>query len=220
MRWRMAKSLDVLLAQLNALAPNRDKSSDGGIGNAEHSARTSDHNPDDDGVVKARDFTNDPAHGIVSEDIANLLLKGQDPRIKYLISNRKIGSGPAGPSPGVWRTYSGSNPHNHHFHISVMRDKAHYDDERPWSLDGVTITKTQNAMPIAGVQFPLLRKGAKGVDVMRLQDLLNRNGALLKADGDFGSATEAAVKIFQSSRNLVADGAVGKYTWEALKAKA
>mgnify|MGYP001562524195 CR=1 FL=1 len=67
MSWRVAKSLDVLLAQINALSPNRDKSSDGSIGDANHSARTSDHNPDDAGVVKARDFSNDPAHGIVSE---------------------------------------------------------------------------------------------------------------------------------------------------------
>lgn len=31
MTWRVAKSLEVLLAQINAIAPNRDKSSDGSI---------------------------------------------------------------------------------------------------------------------------------------------------------------------------------------------
>ena len=43
--WRMAKSLDALLAKVNALSPNRNKTSDGGIGDAEHASRGSDHNP-------------------------------------------------------------------------------------------------------------------------------------------------------------------------------
>ena len=34
MVWRVAKSLNVLLDQINAIAPNRDKSSDGSIGDA------------------------------------------------------------------------------------------------------------------------------------------------------------------------------------------
>lgn len=42
-----------------------------------------------------------------------MLLKRQDHRLKYVISNRHIGSGPAGPQPGLWRPYSGKNPHDH-----------------------------------------------------------------------------------------------------------
>ena len=37
--WRIAKSLDTLLAQLNALAPHRSKLSDGSIGDAAHATR-------------------------------------------------------------------------------------------------------------------------------------------------------------------------------------
>jgi hypothetical protein len=49
-----------------------------------------------------------------------MLLEKQDIRLKYVISNRRIGSGPAGPSPGMWRKYSGVNPHDHHCHVSII----------------------------------------------------------------------------------------------------
>lgn len=62
-----------------------------------------------------------------------------------------------------------------------------------------------------------LRKGSKGDDVKELQELLNTYfAANLKVDGDYGSATEAAVKKFQSTHNLVADGIYGEKTHIAL----
>jgi hypothetical protein len=98
MTWRVAKSLDQLLRQINALSPNRDRSSDGAIGNEAHASRNSDHNPwvhdaEGNGIVTARDFTNDPKHGIVSDEIAKKLIASRDDRIKYVISNSKIASG-------------------------------------------------------------------------------------------------------------------------------
>lgn len=62
----------------------------------------------------------------------------------------------------------------------------------------------------------VLKKGIKGSEVKKLQELLNKNGFSLIADGDFGLKTEAAVKEFQKKKNLVADGIVGPKTWEAL----
>jgi peptidoglycan hydrolase-like protein with peptidoglycan-binding domain len=65
----------------------------------------------------------------------------------------------------------------------------------------------------------VLRRGAKGEDVKRLQALLRSHGfPNLAVDGDFGPATEAAVRRFQSEHKLVVDGVAGPQTWAALGA--
>jgi N-acetyl-anhydromuramyl-L-alanine amidase AmpD len=64
---------------------------------------------------------------------------------------------------------------------------------------------------------PVLRSGATGSPVRTLQNLLNKKGAKLAVDGDFGPATLAAVKAFQKSAKLVVDGVVGPATWAALR---
>jgi len=58
----------------------------------------------------------------------------------------------------------------------------------------------------------LLKKGSRGDDVKRLQKALQ-----IGADGIFGPGTEAKVKEFQKGEGLVADGIVGRKTWEALQ---
>lgn len=67
---------------------------------------------------------------------------------------------------------------------------------------------------------PLLVPGAKDPDgpVRRLQRLLIRAGHELTIDGDFGDATERAVRAFQRDGGLEVDGLVGADTWSALKA--
>lgn len=83
--------------------------------------------------MRAADFTHDPAAGFDAHAFADRLLAEQDPRLRYVISRGRIGSGPAGTSPGKWRRYTGSNPHDHHVHVSVVAGKAG-DDDRPWTL--------------------------------------------------------------------------------------
>jgi lysozyme len=63
---------------------------------------------------------------------------------------------------------------------------------------------------------PLLKKGAKGETVKRLQRALSSAGHAVAVDGDFGPATARAVKAFQGAHGLHADGIVGPATWGAL----
>lgn len=141
--WRLARSLEVLLAQVNAAYPDRDKSSDGTIGDAAHAATKSEHNPDANGVVRARDITNDIAHGLNARKLAETLVKSRDPRILYVISNAQICSSKV--QPWVWRPYSGLNAHRAHMHLSVVDDPALYDSTGQWAV-GIT------TMPIPPIQ--------------------------------------------------------------------
>ena len=68
---------------------------------------------------------------------------------------------------------------------------------------------------------PVLRKGSGGAGqhqhVQRLQRRLNALGHFgLATDGDFGKQTDDAVRTFQRSQRLRADGVVGAATWQAL----
>lgn len=64
--------------------------------------------------------------------------------------------------------------------------------------------------------WPLEQEGSKGEDVKSVQYLVTAHGHPTGVDGIFGSLTKAAVKAFQSSRGLNADGIVGPQTWPQL----
>lgn len=58
-----------------------------------------------------------------------------------------------------------------------------------------------------------LKRGSSGPAVRRVQIMLNRQGyGALKQDGQYGPATESAVKAFQRKNGLEADGKVGPLT--------
>ena len=136
MVWRLAKSLEKLREQVNARYPKRSKASDGTIGDAKHASRDSDHNPwikdGKTGVVSAMDLTHDPKGGFDVHRFADHLRTTKDPRIKYVISDGRIFSSTK--SPWTWRSYTGSNKHTVHMHISVAEAKALYDDARNWNI--------------------------------------------------------------------------------------
>ena len=61
----------------------------------------------------------------------------------------------------------------------------------------------------------IIKVGVSGMDVQTaLKNAGFYHGAV---DGKIGSQTKKAVASFQKSRNLTADGVVGKRTWEELK---
>jgi hypothetical protein len=140
MTWRVALSLDQLLVEINKAAPDRSTVSDGSIGDPAHSSRESDHNPNPAGVVRARDFTHDPAHGcdagVLAERIRRLALEGH-PALgsgAYVIWSGRIASATQDGDPWDWETYFGSNPHDHHVHVSVATAAAGYDSTAPWGV--------------------------------------------------------------------------------------
>jgi peptidoglycan hydrolase-like protein with peptidoglycan-binding domain len=77
------------------------------------------------------------------------------------------------------------------------------------------VTQTPPALPV-------LKRGASGSDVSRLQFLINFASDYYPAvpeisqDGIFGSGTENAVKAFQKQFGLTQDGIVGAATWAKL----
>lgn len=220
MAWRLAKSIKTLLDQVNAENPHRRKDSDGGIGNAEHAARNSDHNPyiivKGQGVVRAFDFTHAPETGFDAYAFAEMLLKNKDTRIRYVISNRKIASGKDGSQPWVWRPYSGKNPHDHHTHVSVTENEAEFDNPKSWNLSGMVAEAAANAAESNNYVPPpiTLRIKARGELVKKLQSGIGLNGA--QVDGWFGADTEKALKAFQVSHDLTPDGICGPQCWEVI----
>lgn len=83
------------------------------------------------------------------------------------------------------------------------------------------VVKCENE--VTGVSNPytltasLLKKGSKGENVRWLQYELNKTGAQLAVDGEFGDKTLQAVKNYQKSKGLVVDGVVGSKTFKALR---
>ncbi len=202
MSWRECKSLLKLRDQVNAMWPDRDKSSDGTIGDLAHSQRVSDHNPNKAGVVTAMDIDADLSP---TENVGVLVAKlqaSQDPRIKYLIWNGQI---TVKGDISKWKPYHGVNAHRHHCHISASADPQLYDDDTEWNL-------TASPKPTPPVQaVETLKLGSSGEAVKSLQIALK-----ITADGIFGPATAKAVRAFQAAHGLRVDGMAGPNTLKEL----
>lgn len=161
MVWRLADALEVLRDEVNARWPNRDKASDGAIGDAAHASTgsDSDHNPwvvgsNGIGVVRAYDIDSDldendtDAARRLAEHFRGLGEAG-DERLAgggYVIFAGQIASERDG---WVWRAYTGIDPHTSHIHLSVSRsgatptvpyaaDPATFDQTEPWGVTGST----------------------------------------------------------------------------------
>ena len=117
---RLSKAAIQLREQFDDSFPDRDRTSDGWIGDSRHAARKSDHNPDEQGWVRAIDVDRDlsgKAKPDLMPDVADQLriLAKSDKRISYIIFAGQIASSK---SLWRWRPYTGINKHDHHCHIS------------------------------------------------------------------------------------------------------
>lgn len=166
MAWDVAKSLDVLLGQINAMAPRRSKASDGSIGDTAHQAQgsASEHNPEDKPYpeadeVDARDFTHDPGAGADMDVISEQLRLSRDRRTKYVIWRQRIFSSyaVAGIPAWTWRRYSGA--YHSHMHVSV-NDVAD-DDTTPWAIGPPRQEVTMFLAQVTGQPTVYLSTGIK-----------------------------------------------------------
>lgn len=116
---RLSKAAWILREQIDDAFPSRDRKSDGWIGDAKHRARKSDHNPDDQGWVRALDIDADLRHQVGSWELANQLRVAakSDKRINYIIHKGRIASRRFF---FRWRKYAGDS-HEHHLHISFTK---------------------------------------------------------------------------------------------------
>mgnify|MGYP003654499406 CR=1 FL=1 len=120
---KLCKAGQQLRLQVDDSFGDRDRRSDGWVGDVRHASRPSDHNPDEQGIVRAIDVDRDlsgKAKPDLMPDLANQirLCAKSDPRIAYVIFSGKIAS----PRMGWrWRKYSGINKHDHHCHISFTK---------------------------------------------------------------------------------------------------
>ncbi len=160
MSWRVSKALLTLRAEVEKAHPGRSKVSDGTVGDTSHSARVSDHNPDENGIVHAWDVTvwdgPDPdALDDVAQPLAEFLRAKRDPRTKYVIHRGQMFR--SYDKPGIpawtWSPYTGPNGHFHHVHVSVYGD-----DGAPWGYPATT-----NPQPQPEVDMPTAKEIAEAL---------------------------------------------------------
>ena len=201
MSWHLAASLETFRDQVDYKWPDRSRESDGTIGDEAHSSSDSDHNPDENGAVKAIDITHDPSGGPDCTMLAEMLRAGRDYRVAYIIWNKQISN------PDIenwaWRPYEGSNPHTMHLHLSVKKEGC--EDPALWEAVPEPVY-----FEAAG-PMPKLQRGQQGLAVKVLQALLG-----VEVDGYFGVDTEIVLMEAQEELGLYVDGICGSYTWEAL----
>lgn len=139
-----------VLRQATALAPKRNKASDGLLPSKAHikASPNSDHN-----TGLAVDLTHDPKAGIDCAEIFEKLK--EDERVAYLIFNKKIWSRLKASAGN--RVYTGSNSHSKHLHISINADSA--NDTSPWfwwmNQPKIVNTVVAKLQPVPTKKLPL-----------------------------------------------------------------
>ena len=131
MKVKLSKAAVQLREQFDDTFPDRDRTSDGWVGDSRHASRKSDHNPDEQGWVRAIDVDKDLYKGSKPDlmpdlvDQLRLACKAKtEKRISYIIFDGLIYSSILNWKP---RKYTGANKHTKHVHISFKKE-ADNDD--------------------------------------------------------------------------------------------
>ncbi|GAA0431847.1 hypothetical protein Aca07nite_18730 [Actinoplanes capillaceus] len=154
--WILVPCLGQLRTELNRIAPGRDTSSDGTIGDVAHQSRSSDHNDDEVGNVPIRDA--DSKHEVHAVDLdadlreSDLTMEkvvqhvvarcrsGAEKRLRYVIYNRRIWE-----ASNNWRqrSYSGDNAHTQHAHFSSSYETRYEASTASWHLEDIPVALTE-----------------------------------------------------------------------------
>lgn len=211
--------------QVNKKWPNRDKASDGWIGDAAHQANAgwgtngkgSYHNPDPNGIVHAIDIDENFGAGWkkgttakeFADQLATYCREGKDKgRIAHIVYEDQVASATA----NNWHFRGSGYGHFHHIHISFT-NKADNDG----SLFKLPIFGFEEDKPNPPKPAPVipaypgrskLTYNQRNSDVKKMQKQLIKKGFSIPAGptGYYGDQTVAAVKKFYNSINKKKDG--------------
>lgn len=144
-----------LRSEFNTIAPERDKDSDGWIGDTAHQQESSDHNNDETGNVPIHDADDIPeVHAIdvdnnfnesdlTAEKVVQFLLSrcrsGKENRLRYIIYYRRIWRASNG---WTQEDYNGASPHTEHIHFSFSYETAKEADVSSWHLEEIPVALT------------------------------------------------------------------------------
>lgn len=193
--WRLNPALTRFREAVNAAYPNRDKTSDGTIGDTAHQATFSDHNPDPDGSIDAWDMDVDLNGEPGVEHLKQVFEAHESSR--YWIHNRTIAS-----RDNDWRRfpYTGPNPHDKHVHWNTRT--SHENSTAPWviseEVDMAVAYRIESAEPEFNGRFFI----SNGV---------NRRGPIRQPQNILTPARAGAVEVVltDAMRNSVS----GNLTW-------
>lgn len=203
MAWNLAPALVQLRSEIDKKWPGRDKSTDGALGDQAHAARKSEHNPEASGTYKGRVNAIDVDTSDI--DFSAILPKLKaDKRTWYVIHKGYIYSRTYNFAK---RRYTGSNPHNGHFHISIYPGRADGQSKASWG-----IAKVAGGSTTGDKKLPTLSVG-ESHDY--LVPVLNRFFGIRENVNDpkFSSGLANVVKQYQRTKGLERDGVVGPLTW-------
>lgn len=194
MTYYLAPSLVTLRDEINARWLKRDKSSDGWIGDPSHAARPSDHNPDYSagGVVRAIDVDKD---GIDMLDLLAVVVG--DPRVAYVIFNKRIASATDDGQPWDWEPYSGENTHEHHAHISIKHTDKAEGSTNAWFTD----TPPEEDMQLTDDIYPAQDKE------LTVGQLLRQLAAFMEREDNRGAAIRKQIAQVTQKVEDLPDGA-------------
>lgn len=162
--WVLIPAAQSLFDAFDRIAPNRDHASDGSIGDTAHQQEASDHNPDETGNTGGMEDSDNinEVHAIDVDDDLNesdLTMEKcvqkilsycrrnnsdplNEPRLRYIIYNRRIWSAS---SNWVEKTYTGASAHTEHAHFSFEYGSGSSQS----NLENVTTTWHLEEIPVA-----------------------------------------------------------------------